>query len=234
MGQSGSGEVRRGRMIGSRETLFPGLGMAVAALALLASPPSTGAEASKTDATAAPVAGAPQAPNCKSYQTTIQQSPRGGYWADGFINNTKVSLHIDTGASVVAVPLSVARAAGLAVGEMGHASTASAVVTTYRSVIPSLRIGNLTFRNVKAAINPHAPDDEVLFGMSALESVSLHQEQGMMVLATEVCGQETSPVEGAATVVPEPAMVLKRSVRECMGPNHVIDKKAMECMKAAR
>ncbi|BBL71058.1 retropepsin-like aspartic protease family protein [Methylogaea oryzae] len=178
--------------------------------------------------------GAPAKSNCTSHRTTIQQSPKGGYWADGYINNTKVSLHIDTGANVVAVPLTVARAAGLAVGEMGHANTASDVITTYRTVIPALRVGNLMFRNVKAAINPKSPDDEVLFGMSALEAVSVHQEQGTMVLSTEVCGQSPSAVEGAAAVAPEPAVVLKRSVRECMGPNHVIDKKAMECMKSAR
>lgn len=127
------------------------------------------------------------APACTRQQTSIPQSPRGGYWADGYINNTKVSLHIDTGANVVAVPLNVARSAGLAVGRAGRAATASETITAFRSEIPLLRVGELAFHNVKAAIIPQAPNDEVLLGMSALQSATLHQERGMMVLAVEVC-----------------------------------------------
>jgi clan AA aspartic protease (TIGR02281 family) len=169
---------------------------------------------------------------CTRQQTSIPQSPRGGYWADGYINNTKVSLHIDTGANVVAVPLNVARSAGMAVGRAGRAATASDTITAFRSEIPLLRVGELVFRNVKAAIIPEAPNDEVLLGMSALQSTTLHQEGGMMVLAVEVC----PPADGATGDRPplrqENDALLKRPLRECMGPNNRIDQKALECMKA--
>jgi len=104
------------------------------------------------------------------------------YVATGEINGEPVVFLIDTGATDVSVPESLAKSLGLPKGMQGYAQTANGTVTIWATSIDKLTLGNLEFYDVRASINPGMEGDEVLLGMSALRQVELIQKDSKLTL----------------------------------------------------
>ncbi len=116
-------------------------------------------------------------------QTVLQRNYLNHYAAEGLINQHKVLFLVDTGASHVVVPGSLAKKLQLEQGMKTTAQTAGGEVEVYQTIIKELVLGHIVLHNVKATINPHMnDDDEVLLGMSALRNIKFIQEDDTLTL----------------------------------------------------
>ncbi len=105
----------------------------------------------------------------------------GHYTLPGRINGRKVRFLIDTGASDVVIPGSVAESLGLTRGFKQRVRTANGEIEVYRTRIALLELGPIALNDIIASINPHM-DGEVLLGMSALKSLELTHKNNRLLL----------------------------------------------------
>lgn len=108
-------------------------------------------------------------------EVVLRQNRAGHYVATGAINSHPVTFLLDTGATSVSVPASVASRLGLKRGAPLRANTANGVVTTYATRLDQVRLGEIELDNVRADINPHMRGKEVLLGMSFLRKLEFTQ-----------------------------------------------------------
>ena len=108
-------------------------------------------------------------------EVVLRQNRAGHYVASGGINGQPVTFLLDTGATSVSIPASVAGRLGLKRGAAMRAHTANGTVTTYATRLDEVRLGNISLENVRADINPHMLGDEVLLGMSFLRKLEFTQ-----------------------------------------------------------
>jgi aspartyl protease family protein len=100
----------------------------------------------------------------------------------GFINHQEVVFMLDTGATTIVVPETLANRLGLAHGAPHTSKTASGLITSYWTRLDSVDIGGIVVRNVRASINPFAPDQQVPLGMSFLYQIEFAQQGEILVL----------------------------------------------------
>ncbi|MCU0734093.1 MAG: retroviral-like aspartic protease family protein [Methylotetracoccus sp.] len=159
----------------------------------------------------------------------IEPGPNGGYYLRGTINQQEVVFIVDTGASWIVVPEQLRHRLKLTRGRYVQVTTASGVVGNYATVIDSLALGPLQFEKVEGVLNPRAPNEVVLLGMSALKDVRIEQSEGRLTLT-----QRRAPVSDAQAI---PSSALRaapsprRPLRECSAPGQVIDRRTLECME---
>ncbi len=108
-------------------------------------------------------------------EVVLRQNRAGHYVANGAINGQPVTFLLDTGATTVSVPASVAGRLGLKRGVALRANTANGVITTYSTRLDRVRLGNIALDNVRADINPHMMGNDVLLGMSFLRKLEFTQ-----------------------------------------------------------
>lgn len=113
----------------------------------------------------------------------LQRNRAGQYVAPGRINGAQAEFLIDTGATFVSLPASLAGRLGLARGAPLRAVTANGTVTTYKTVLDRVELGGIVMRQVPAVINPSMGDEIVLLGMSFLKHLKMSQQGGSLVLA---------------------------------------------------
>lgn len=109
-------------------------------------------------------------------ELVLKRNRAGHYLSPGEINGVPVTFLLDTGASMVAVSLSVAEKAGLQRGPQIESVTASGIVPSWLTEISRLTFGPIVMRDVRATIIPSMPEDEVLLGMSFLKHLHLEQQ----------------------------------------------------------
>ena len=115
-------------------------------------------------------------------EVVLQRNRQGHYVSSGEINGIPVTFLLDTGATDVATPESVARRANLQAGYPGQANTANGVVTVYSTTVSELTIGNIVLHDVPASITPSMPGETILLGMSALQQVEFTQRGSTLTL----------------------------------------------------
>ena len=108
-------------------------------------------------------------------EVVLRQNRAGHYVASGAINGQPVTFLLDTGATTVSVPASVAGRLGLKRGVALRANTANGVITTYSTRLDQVRLGTIELDNVRADINPNMQGKEVLLGMSFLRKLEFTQ-----------------------------------------------------------
>ena len=108
-------------------------------------------------------------------EVVLQQNRAGHYVANGAINGHRVTFLLDTGATSVSVPASIAGPLGLKRGAPLRANTANGTVTTYATRLDEVQLGNISLENVRADINPHMQGTDVLLGMSFLRKLEFTQ-----------------------------------------------------------
>lgn len=110
-----------------------------------------------------------------SRSVVLKSNDRHHYVTAGKINGQKVTFMLDTGATDVAIPESVARRLALEFGPQSIAITANGPVQTHRTRLDTLEIGPIQLHNVRASILPDFADEKILLGMSALKQLKFEQ-----------------------------------------------------------
>jgi len=119
----------------------------------------------------------------RTVQVVLNRNRWGHYVVNGTINEQAAVFLLDTGATDVVIPETIANRLGLSRGMPLQASTANGLITVYQTRLDSLTIGDIHLRQVSASINPAMNDhDEILLGMSALKSIEFSQENNKMIL----------------------------------------------------
>ncbi len=115
-------------------------------------------------------------------EVVLDRNRSGHYVAPGQINGQPVTFLLDTGATHVSVPESLADRLGLKRGREQKSMTANGVISVYATRLNSVRLGSIELRNVQASINPFMPEDTVLLGMSFMQHLELIQRDGQLTL----------------------------------------------------
>jgi aspartyl protease family protein len=119
-------------------------------------------------------------PNAAKTAFYIDQSANGHYFVTGTINDQPLNFVIDTGASMVAIPGSMANAAGLHCEQFGQMQTANGTTQVCKAVIAKLSFGKFILRNVEAVVTPNL--SQPLLGMNVLSRFNVEQHNGQMSL----------------------------------------------------
>lgn len=118
----------------------------------------------------------------ESKEVVLQSSRHGHYIATGNINQKPVVFLVDTGASFVSVPESLANQLNLRKGRVSQSTTANGVINTYETILEEISLGEITLNNVRASINPYMQGEEVLLGMSFLRNLEVVHKDGELTI----------------------------------------------------
>jgi len=89
---------------------------------------------------------------------------------------------VDTGATDIAIPASVAQRIGLRGEAYGMARTAGGDVETRQTRLEQVTLGPIELHGIRASILDDMEGDQVLLGMSFLSRLELWQRDGVLVL----------------------------------------------------
>ena len=110
-----------------------------------------------------------------SPEVTLRRNRQGQYLAEGAINQRRVTLLVDTGATLVSVPLRLARHLGLRRGAPVWVETANGKTQAFLTRLDSVSLGKIKLHDIRALINPGQQGEEVLLGMSFLKQLEFTQ-----------------------------------------------------------
>ena len=113
---------------------------------------------------------------------SLTQHVSGHYFSKGTINDEPVKFLLDTGATSVAVPESVATRLGLVYGRKMFTKTANGTGVSYQTLIRTLSLGGIVQKDVSASISTGMDGDEILLGMSFLRHLDFEQRDGVLTL----------------------------------------------------
>ena len=106
-----------------------------------------------------------------SHDLRLAADSRGHFHADSQVNGTSMAMLVDTGASIVALRESDARAAGLQINRARtpyRLSTANGIVEAHGTTIREFRLGPIILHDVEAVVMPDEQLGKNLLGMSVL------------------------------------------------------------------
>jgi aspartyl protease family protein len=112
---------------------------------------------------------------------TLKRGLDGHYRAEALINNQKVNVLVDTGATGVAISQSVADKLGLKSIDAITTNTANGDSVGYMVRLESVKVGGVEARNVSAMIAPGL-DGDVLLGMSYLGRMDVRLYKNEMTI----------------------------------------------------
>ncbi|MBK1718723.1 retropepsin-like aspartic protease family protein [Thiocystis violacea] len=121
-------------------------------------------------------------------ELVLRRNRAGHYVATGAINGEPVRFLVDTGATNVALPLSLARRLGLRLGPGGTSLTANGEVRTWSTRLERVDLGGLVAHGVRASVLPNMPGEDVLLGMSYLKHLELIQRGDTLTLRQQRIG----------------------------------------------
>ncbi|CAM3851909.1 retropepsin-like aspartic protease [Vreelandella rituensis] len=114
---------------------------------------------------------------------TLKRNRAGHFVAPGYINGEPVRFLLDTGATYVAIPASLAEELGLKSGRSAWFNTANGRVEGSLTEVEEIALGGIRLRNVKGSISPGMEGDTVLLGMSFLNHLAIEIRDGEMLLS---------------------------------------------------
>ena len=112
----------------------------------------------------------------------LQRNKFGHYVTGGTINGQPVTFMLDTGATGVAIPDSVAKRLKLQRGRPYRTQTANGVATSYATTLNEVAVGGITLQNVSAAVAPGLTSEQILLGMSFLKHIEFTQRGDTLIL----------------------------------------------------
>lgn len=113
-------------------------------------------------------------------ELVIGAGRNGHYFVDGAINDHYINFIVDTGATIVSLPQSIAKAAGLKCEKLSITHTGNGAVQSCIARIQKLQIGAFILRHVDAVIMPNL--DQPLLGMNVLSQFRVEQGDEQMRL----------------------------------------------------
>lgn len=115
-------------------------------------------------------------------EVVLERNRAGHYVADGEINGERVTFLVDTGATTVALPMSLAKRLGLPLGAAVTVQTANGPKVAYQTRLRSVRVGGLELADVPAIASDGMEGAGVLLGMSFLRHLNFSQRDGRLVI----------------------------------------------------
>ncbi len=109
-------------------------------------------------------------------EIVLQRNPYGHYVTSGTINDNEVVFLLDTGATEIAVPESLANDIGLTKKQRIVVKTANGNARAYRTRIASVGIGDIKLYDLNATILTNMPGKEILLGMNFLKHLEITQK----------------------------------------------------------
>jgi len=113
----------------------------------------------------------------------LKQQGNGHYFVDGVINGKPLNFVVDTGASLVSLPRSLAYAANMSCKDQVTMQTANGASTVCTAVIARLKVGHFLLKDVNAMIVPNL--SQPLLGMNVLQQFRIEQDNGEMRLSVK-------------------------------------------------
>jgi len=117
----------------------------------------------------------------------LEQDRNGHYEAQGQINGQPVTFLVDTGATDVALPESMARALGLEFGPRVQVMTAAGPAGAWVTRLDEVTVGGIRREHVRATITG-GEFNGILLGMSFLKHYNLQQQDGRLVITETLVG----------------------------------------------
>lgn len=116
--------------------------------------------------------------------TTLAPDAQGHFLVDGQVNGAHVRFLVDTGATYVSLPASMARRMGvdLSRARRGQSMTANGPVAVYQVMLETVTVGDVTLRNVEGVVHETPGLDVALLGMSFLNRTEMRRDGETMVL----------------------------------------------------
>jgi aspartyl protease family protein len=109
-------------------------------------------------------------------EIVLQRNSYGHYVSGGTINGHRVTFLLDTGASDIAIPESIAYRIGLSKGRTMVVKTANGNARAYRTRLDSVALGEIKLHDLNATILPDITGDEILLGMNFLKYFEIIQK----------------------------------------------------------
>lgn len=117
-------------------------------------------------------------------RVSLAADARGHYVTDGKINGQNVRMLVDTGATYISLPDSVARGLGIdaSKGVQGISQTANGNVRVSRVKLDSVSVGGITLYQVDALVHGSDSLPVTLLGMSFLNRTEMRREGEILTL----------------------------------------------------
>jgi len=123
-------------------------------------------------------------------ELVLKRNRMGHYVANGSINSQPVTFMLDTGATDVAIPESIARRLNLKRGPSATYQTANGNAQVYLTRLDEISLGSISegisggikLNNIRATIIPSYKSDEILLGMSFLKHLEFSQRGNTLTL----------------------------------------------------
>ena len=115
-------------------------------------------------------------------EVVLKRNKYGHYNMTGQINGQEVEFLLDTGATDISIPDSVARRIGLKRMYEMEFSTANGIARGYGTEVREVRLGDIVLHDLPASINPNVDDDIILLGMSFLKKIEFTQRGDTLIL----------------------------------------------------
>ncbi|MES2104832.1 MAG: TIGR02281 family clan AA aspartic protease [Pseudomonadota bacterium] len=118
-----------------------------------------------------------------SSSVTLQADGQGHFVARGQINGSSVSMLVDTGATLIAMPASEAARLGINYknGQRGRSNTANGPVNVYVVRLDTVKVGDVEVHQVDAMVQESGLPI-ILLGMSFLNRMEMRRDGQQMVL----------------------------------------------------
>lgn len=121
----------------------------------------------------------------KAAKTALSADGRGHFSTLGEVNGRAIRFLVDTGASLVTLPLSAAKQAGVNLDNAQQVGvhTANGQIRAYRVMLNSVRVGEVRANMVEAIIMEDRQLPIALLGMSFLNRVNMNREGDSLTLS---------------------------------------------------
>ncbi len=120
-------------------------------------------------------------PAVEAKTLVMGQGNGGHYYIDGSVNDSYLNFVIDTGATLVTLPLPMAASAGVKCQGRTSVQTGNGVIQACTATIQKLKFGNFTLHSVQAMVVPNL--NQPLLGMNVLKRFRVEQDNGQMRLS---------------------------------------------------
>lgn len=116
--------------------------------------------------------------------TVLAADSRGHFITDGQVNGLPIRFIVDTGATVIAIPVSEARRLALdySKGRQVPMNTANGVMPAYLIRLDTVRVGDISVNGVDAVVIEGASMQAALLGMSFLNRMEMRRQGNTMTL----------------------------------------------------
>jgi len=116
----------------------------------------------------------------------VKMNSQGRYLTSGKIKGKDVLFLIDTGATSLAIPNSVASELNLVKGRHFFARTAGGKSIYHSTTVPSITVGNITIDNVRGGIGYELHGSEILLGMTFLSKIEMKFKDGYLIMSQQI------------------------------------------------